>query len=623
MTAQELREKFINFFESKGHKHLPSTSLIPEEDPSVLLTTAGMQQFKKWFTGVEKPHHNRVVTIQKCVRIDDIEEVGDSTHLSFFEMFGNFAFDGPASNGVEAGYFKKEAIKWGIEFIQNELGISKDRISFTYFLGEESLPEDTESLEILKSALKIPDNKIKGMGKEDNFWGPTGDEGPCGPTVEIYVDGTEIWNLVFNQYYRTGEGKYETLNANGVDTGLGFERALAILNDKENFYETELFIGIVSVIKKMAKKSDKKAERVIADHLRTATFLLADGVIPSNLDKGYVLRRLIRRAIRYGKILGINDNFTSKISEIIIEIYKKAYPELEKNKGLIVAELQKEEHKFKNAVEKGLKISQRILEEKASIQDDKFFEIITQLQKKEVFRKVFRGDLKELKGLNLSKEEFLNAVITGKEAFDLYQTYGLPIEMIIELAQEKRLIIDIEGFRKEFEEHQRVSRKGSEKKFKGGLATGGEQETKYHTATHLLHQALRTVLGDHVKQAGSNITSERLRFDFTHSEKLTPEQLEEVEKLVNEQIKTNLPVGCEEMSVEEAKGRGAIGLFEAKYGEKVKVYTIGPSTSSGSSFSREICGGPHVENTAELGKFKIKKEEASSAGIRRIKAILE
>lgn len=587
MTAQELREKFIEFFKVKNHKYLPSAPLVPQDDPSVLLTTAGMQQFKKWFTGIEKPHYPRVSTIQKCVRIGDIEEVGDETHLSFFEMAGNFAFD---------DYFKKEAIQWGIEFIKDRLGIREDRISFSYFQGEETLPEDAESLEILHDLMKISKEKIKGLGKEDNFWGPTGDEGPCGPTVEIYVDDVETWNLVFNQYYRTKEGKYESLKTQGVDTGLGFERMLAILNGKKSFYETELFVGIISEIKKVAQKSDKKAERIIADHLRTATFLLADGVLPSNLDRGYVLRRLIRRAIRFGRILEIEDKFTSKIAEVVIDDYKDAYPELEKNKEKIYKELEKEEAKFERTLARGLKKFEKIpLTAKAKI--------VPTIRIK-VVRKT--GEI----------ETPLKESISGKVAFDLYQTYGFPIEMIIEIAKEKGLDVDEKGFWEEFKKHQEISRKGLEKKFKGGLATGGEQETKYHTATHLLHQALRTILGDHVKQAGSNITAERLRFDFTHPEKLALEQVEEAEKLVNEQIKAKLEVKCEEMSLGEAKKKGAIGLFEAKYGDKVKVYSI-------DDFSKEICGGPHVKNTDELGHFKITKEEASSAGIRRIKAILE
>lgn len=592
MTSQELREKFIKFFESKGHKHLPSSSLIPDDDPSVLLTTAGMQQFKKWFSGVKKPKYPRVVTLQKCVRIGDIEEVGDSTHLSFFEMAGNFSFSSASASEQAQPYFKKEAIEWGIEFIQDELGISFDRISFTYFLGDREIKTDEESLKIFRD-LKVPENKIKGMGREDNFWGPTGDEGPCGPTVEIYVDGVEVWNLVFNEYYRTREGKYEPLKTPGVDTGLGFERMLAILEKKNNFYDTEPFSGIISKIKELTKEEDQTSFRIIADHLRAAIFLLADGVLPSNLGEGYVLRRLIRRAIRYGRILGVEEDFTSKIAKVVINNYNKAYPELEKNREKIIEGLNKEEHKFFLTIEKGMKVFEK--------------------------RKGGFG------AAAFGKAPFsgIEKVITGKEAFDLFQTYGFPLEITQEIAKEKGFKVDKKGFEEEFKKHQKFSRKGAEKKFKGGLATGGEQETKYHTATHLLHQALRTILGDHVKQAGSNITSERLRFDFTHPEKLTPEQIEEVENLVNEQIKAKLPVKCEEMSIEEAQKQGAIGLFEAKYGDKVKVYSIGPSTSSGQVFSKEICGGPHVKNTGELGHFKIIKEEASSAGVRRIKAVLE
>lgn len=586
MRAKELREKFVKFFESKGHKHLPSSSLIPEDDPSVLLTTAGMQQFKKWFTGVENPRYPRVVTIQKCVRIDDIEEVGDENHLSFFEMLGNFAFD---------DYFKKEAIQWGIEFIRDILKVSAENMSFTYFAGEGDLPEDTESLMILKS-LKIPKEKIKPMGKSDNFWGPTGDEGPCGPTVEIYVDGVEAWNIVFNQYYKKADGKYELLDANGVDTGLGFERILAYLNNKDSFYETELFSGIIAEIKKIASKEDKKSERIIADHLRAAAFLLADGVLPSNLDKGYVLRRLIRRAVGYGRILGIKENFASKIAETVINTYKNYYSELKENKEKIIEELNKEEKKFTRTLEMGLR----------------------EIRKWTAQIKIYWS--------GIMSDEYL--ITIGQKAFDFFQKFGFPLEMTLEelrlLGQEKGVLVNEtvirRGFQKEFEKHQEISRKGLEKKFKGGLATGGEQETKYHTTTHLLHQALRTVLGDHVKQAGSNITQERLRFDFTHPEKMTPEQISQTEELVNQQIKAGLPVTCEEMTVQKAQEKGAIGLFEAKYGERIKVYSIGQPDKI---FSMEICGGPHVKNTAELGKFKITKEEASSAGVRRIKAILE
>lgn len=577
MTAKELREKFIKFFEEKGHKHLSGSSLIPKDDPSVLLTTAGMQQFKKWFSGIEKPQFSKVVTIQKCVRIDDIEEVGDDTHLSFFEMAGNFSFN---------DYFKKEAIEWGIEFIK-ELGVSDDRISFTYFKSDKEIPEDKESLEILKN-LKISPQKIKAMGKEDNFWGPTGDEGPCGPTVEIYVDGIEVWNLVFNQYYRTKDGKYENLKTPGVDTGLGFERMLTILENKKNLYETELFLPTLNKISDIGGvKRDRiiqNYERIIADHLRAATFLLADGVLPSNLDKGYVLRRLIRRAIRYGKLVAIENKFIAQITEVIINNYKDTYLELEKNKNQIIEELNKEEEKFSKTLEKGLKYINDNID---------------------------------------SWKKFPGMKFIGGFSFYAFETYGFPPEMTLEeIKKHKKVVKQLNEkdfwnhFYRRYREHQEKSRKGAEKKFKGGLATGGEVEIKYHTATHLLQQALRIILGDHIKQAGSNITSERLRFDFTHPEKLTLEQIEEVENLVNEQIKAKLEVKCEEMSVEDAKKEGATGLFEEKYGDKVKVYSIG-------NFSKEICGGPHVKNTSELGNFKIIKEEASSAGVRRIKAILE
>ncbi|MCL5093888.1 MAG: alanine--tRNA ligase-related protein [Patescibacteria group bacterium] len=612
MTSKELREKFIKFFEGKGHKVLPSSSLIPEDDPSVLLTTAGMQQFKKWFSGIAKPQYDKVATIQKCVRIGDIEEVGDNTHLSFFEMLGNFAFD--------SSYWKKEAVHWGIEFIERELGILFDRLDFSYFKGEDGLSEDNESLDALR-ALGITEDRILRKGKEDNFWGPTGDEGPCGPTVEIYVDGIEVWNLVFNEYYRTKDGKYGPLKSKGVDTGAGFERVLAVINGKESVYDTDLFTEILAKIKKLAEREDKHSERVIADHLRASTFMLADDIRPSNLDKGYVLRRLIRRAIRHGRILEIEQKFCSKIAEVVIDDYKESYPELEKNREVILAELKKEEEKFQQTIESGLKATSKLFSSKESINKADYLEVLSRLEKKELFREIYRGNYEKLQELSpkLTKEQFIKATINGKEAFNLYQTYGFPIEIIIELAQEKGLFVDVEGFRAEFEKHQEISRKGAEKKFKGGLETGGEIETKYHTATHLLHKALKVVLGDHVKQAGSNITAERLRFDFTHPEKMTPEEITEVENLVNEQIKASLPVSAKEMSAEEAKKK-AVGLFEEKYGEKVTVYSIG---EPGKEFSVEICGGPHVKNTSELGTFKIVKEESSSAGVRRIKAVLE
>lgn len=582
MEPQELREKFIKFFEDKGHKLLPSSSLIPQDDPSVLLTTAGMQQFKKWYTRIEEPAYDKAVTVQKCVRIDDIEEVGDKTHLSFFEMLGNFSF---------GDYFKKEAIEYALEFVTKELGIKPDNLYFTYFEGNKETPKDDESLKVLKD-INIPEDKVVSFGKEDNFWGPTGSEGPCGPTVEVFVgdpreDGVEIWNLVFNEYYRHQDGKYTKLEHSGVDTGAGFERILMILNKKDSPYDTELFTNIVSKIKELAKSEADKAEKIIADHLRTATFLLADGVVPSNLDKGYVARRLIRRAIRFGRVLGIEGVFVSQIVEVVINDYKAQYSELEQNRAKILDELNKEEEKFSKTIENGLK------EYKNNLNS---------------WRNYFKESIREFYG----------------GVFRMYETHGFPREMTLELLQEdmpemrsKENIEDFWNHTNElFQKHQEASRKGAEKKFKGGLETGGEQETKFHTATHLMYRALQIVLGDHVKQAGANITSDRIRFDFTHPEKMTPEQIEEVEKLVNDQIKASLPVILEEMPLDRARKEGASGIFDSKYGDKVRVYTIG-------DFSKEICGGPHVKNTSELGVFKIKKEESSSSGVRRIKAILE
>ncbi len=630
MNAQELRKKFIKFFEEKGHKHLPSSSLIPQDDPQVLLTTAGMQQFKKWFIGIEKPTYPKVVTIQKCVRIDDIEEVGDETHLSFFEMLGNFSF---------GDYFKKDAIKWGIEFLQDELGISSACLSFTYFKGDKEISKDEESLSILKE-LKIPEKKIKPMGREDNFWGPTGDEGPCGPTVEIYVDDIEVWNLVFNEYYRISEGKYKPLKMKGVDTGLGFERMLAILNSYYSVYQIDDFRKIINsfspqmYLKEEGKAIDyssrnySEAEKRIADHVRAAVFLLADGVKPSNLDKGYVLRKLITRSLVLfidPVFSGIKDNSYLDIAEEVIKVYTsiKGYENLFTKKKEIISEFKQEKKRLdkisalRGKTDGAVYRREKVIARRFSNKNDKNDEIL-------------------LQEANIVYKD-TNSIALGKMGYHIESTYGYPaLWFFADFRQDKysfereygRRIVIItteteKGLKKAKEYHQKVSRRSADKKFKGGLASGGEQETRYHTATHLLHQALRAVLGDHVKQAGSNITTERLRFDFTHPEKMTPEQITEVEKLVNEEIKAKLPVICEEMTVEEAKKQGAIGLFEAKYGDKVKIYSIGPLTNSGSPFSREICGGPHAKNTSELGHFKIKKEQASSSGVRRIKAILE
>lgn len=571
MTVQEIRQKFIEYFESKGHEHMPSSSLIPRDDASVLLTTAGMQQFKKWYSGEEKPLHDRVVTIQKCVRTGDIEEVGDATHLTFFEMLGNFSFGDP-SNG-RAGYFKKEAIEWGYEFIHEILGVSDDRIYFSIFKGDGEVPRDDESAGYIKA---LGDFKIIECGREDNFWGPTGSEGPCGPTVEIYVDDVEVWNLVFNEYYMQADKVLLPLEKKGVDTGAGLERVASTINQADSVYETDEFAQIMKAVSARVRPlqgSDPvKAVRIIADHLRTATFLLADGVRPSNLDRGYILRRLIRRAVRYGKISGVEQSFCSKVAADIIDIYKSNYPALETEKAAIMSELDIEEAKFSRVIESGLK---------------KLAEY---------------GD---------------NSEISGKEAFDLFATYGFPFELTQELAKEKGFKVDQAGFEAEFEKHQEVSRAGMDKKFAGGLENKNDPEiVRYHTAAHLMLAGLRKVLGEHVHQKGSNITSERIRFDFSHDAKMTDEEKQKVEDFVNAAIENKLPVTMEEMSVDEAKSSGAEGEFTAKYGDKVKVYSIG-------SVSKEICGGPHVENTSELGHFKIVKEESSSAGVRRIKAVLE
>ena len=544
MTSGEVRRKFLEFFEKRGHKIVPSSSLVPENDSSVLFTTAGMQQFKPYYLGEKSPYGNKVVSIQKCLRTSDIDEVGDDSHLTFFEMLGNFSFN---------SYGKQEAITYAHEFITKELGLAIDYVSI--FKGdpstnsEQAIPCDEESYDIWK---KIdPALEIKEFGKEDNFWGPTGNEGPCGPTTEIYVNGVEIWNLVFNEYFREPSGRLTPLKIKGVDTGMGFERLTVAAQNKRHIFETDLFANIISKI----KIGDEKVKRIVADHLRTSCFLISDGITPANTDHGYILRRLLRRVIRH-KI-----NNPDEILETIVSQYVKIY----KNLDLV-------------------KIKQIINEEKTKFE----------------------------KTLGLGLKQFEK----GIDTFTLFTTYGFPIELTREIAKEKGIEVDIKDFEEKMKEHREISRAGMEEKFKGGLAGHSEMEIKYHTATHLLHQALREILGDHVVQKGSNITPKRLRFDFSHSDKMTDEEKQKVENLVNQKIKEKLSVSVEEMRMEEAKKRGALGVFEEKYGDRVKVYSIG-------DFSKEICGGPHVKNTSELGKFKIQKEEAIAAGVRRARAVLE
>lgn len=583
MKAIEIRNKFLEFFKKHNHTIIPSAPLIPENDPSVLFTTAGMQPLVPYLLGEKHPGGKRIADYQKCVRTVDIDSVGDNRHLTYFEMLGNWSL---------GDYFKKDAIAMSYKFLTEELGIDPEKLSVTCFAGDADAPKDIEAFEAWKNA-GIPEERIYFYGKEDNWW-IAGEEGPCGPDTEMFLDTgkpacsencqpscncgkyVEIWNNVFMEYYKSKDG-IKKLEQKNVDTGLGLERMAMLLQKVETPFDTELFKPVMEELEKLEKIDDIKSRRIVAEHLRSSIMIIADGGRPSNIDRGYVLRRLIRRMTRHMSKLQIDLENISDLINLTINNLNEMYPELQTKRDII-----------KNV----------IIEEK-----DKFIKTLGHGEKE--FEKV----------INKLEQENKN-VIDGKTIFKLYETYGFPPEITADLAQEKGYKIDLTEFDKLFKEHQEKSRLGSEQKFKGGLAEQNEITTAYHTATHLLHQALRNVLGDHVKQSGSNITTERLRFDFSHPEKMTPEQIKQVEDIVNEQIKRDLNVVSEEMPLEEAKKSGAIGLFENKYGDTVKVYTIG-------DFSKEICGGPHVKHTGELGHFKIKKEESSSAGIRRIKAILE
>jgi len=584
MKAEDLKKKYFKFFKGKQHKLISSASLIPEHDPTVLFTTAGMHPLVPYIMGEKHPAGKRLVDVQKCIRTGDIDEVGDESHLTFFEMLGNWSL---------GDYWKKEAIEWSIEFLTSKrwLGLDKNKLYITVFKGDKDAPKDEESVEIWKS-LGIPDERIFYLPKEDNWWGPAGSIGPCGPDTEMFYDTGkekcckgcqpgcncgkyfEIWNNVFIQYNKTKGGKYVPLKQKTVDTGMGLERTAAMLHGKKTVYEIESFAPIIEKIKSESKGQNIKSIRIITDHLKASTFILAENISPSNLDQGYVLRRLIRKSIRHFRLLGIEkENFTSEIAKIIIRIYKEDFPELNENKNFILEELEKEEKKFKKTLETGLR----------------------------EFNKLIKKGVK----------------ITGKEAFILFSSYGFPLEMTEELAQEEGLKINKEEFEREFKKHQELSRVGAKKRFKGGLADSSEPTKKLHTATHLLNEAIRVVLkDDKIVQKGSNITSERLRFDFNFDRKLTEEEIKKIEDLVNKKIKDAIPIRKEEMSLVQAKKKNAQGVFEHKYGDMVSVYSVG-------DFSTEICGGPHVKNTKELGKFKITKEESSAAGIRRIKAVLE
>ena len=569
ITADQLRKLYIDFFVSKGHKQISGASLIPENDPTVLFTTAGMHPLVPYILGQEHPAGKRLCDYQKCIRTGDIDSVGDPHHLTFFEMLGNWSL---------GDYFKNEMIGFSFEFLTKVLGIPVDRLSVTVFEGDDTVPRDEEAAARWKE-LGIDPSHIYFMPREDNWWGPAGETGPCGPDSEMFFDTGrpacgpdckpgckcgkyfEIWNDVFMQYRKEKDGTYHEMDRKCIDTGMGIERTVAVLQGKKSVYETEVFQPIIRKIEELSGKKygeneeDDISIRIISDHIRTSVFILGDqkGIAPSNVGQGYILRRLIRRAVRHGKKIGIDHSFLSGLSDVVLSLYGEPYPELIEHKDFIREELEKEEEKFSITLTKGEKEFEKMLP-------------------------------------NLMKGN--SRVISGRLAFKLYDTYGFP------------------------EKHQALSRAGAEKEFKGGLADHSEQTTALHTATHLLHAALRRVLGTHVGQKGSNITAERLRFDFTHPAPMTKEELKEVEDLVNDAIKRDLPVTVETMTLEEARNAGAIAFFDSKYGEKVTVYTIG-------DFSKEVCGGPHVTHTGDMGHFRILKEQSSSAGIRRIKAVLE
>ncbi|MCH7883477.1 alanine--tRNA ligase [Patescibacteria group bacterium] len=585
MTHLEIRKKFLDFFSAKGgpatggkHVIVPSSSLVPD-DPSVLLTTAGMQQFKPYFTGDADPikdfDSKNTISIQKSFRTSDIDEVGDETHLTFFEMLGNFSF---------GGYFKKDAITWAHEFITKELELEIDYI--TVFGGAdragEKISYDEESEKVWRS-LGISDIHV--MGLEDNFWGPTGNEGPCGPTTEIYAGGTEIWNIVFNEFYCKPDGSLENLKTPGVDTGMGLERLLAVLQKKNNIFETDLFVPLMA---KMSKDLPIRVRRIIADHVRATVFLLSDGVRPSNKETGYILRRLIRRSATHAERYRFAPDFLEELAKTVMEIFESVYPELKKNRNEILNELRRELEKFSRTLKGGLRALDVMVKKKKGI--------------------------------------------SGKEAFDLYQSYGLPPDVLGDVLKEKSLSFDPKEFEAEFKKHQNKSKEGQEKKFGGHgliLDTGElkaetleevKKVTRLHTATHLLQAALRKIFGPEVRQMGSDITARRLRFDFTFGHKLTIDELKKVEDLVNDVIAKDLSVIMEEMDYRKAKEQGALSFFKLKYPKRVKVYSVEEESGV---FSRELCGGPHVKKTGEIEKFIITKEESVASGVRRIRATVE
>jgi len=587
MDANELRQRYHQFFEGRGHQRLPSAPLLPENDPSVLFTTAGMHPLVPFLLGEPHPLGRRLVNVQRCIRTNDIEEVGDSSHLTFFEMLGNWSL---------GDYFKAESLAWSYEFLTRQLGIDPQCLAVTVFTGDADAPRDEVSAGIWRS-LGIPGECIFYLPKADNWWGPAGATGPCGPDSEIFYDTGlpdhpgcrpgcpcgkwfEIWNNVFMEYNQTAQGSYEKLPQRNVDTGMGVERTLVALNGLDDIFRVETIFPLVQRIEQLAGRSyadNPKPFRIIADHLRAAACAIADGAMPSNVEAGYVVRRMIRRAVRYGRELGLRDNFCAALSETVIPLLAHVYPLLERNRQQVAAAIDREETRFKETLERSLREYEKVV------------------------RRLWQEG---------------QTRIPAAQAFDLFETYGLPLSLTVELAGEQGLTVDEAGFEALYEAHKDASRQALSSRFKGGLADNTEQTTRLHTATHLLHQALRTILGASVQQKGSNITAERLRFDFSSPERLTDEQIEAVERIVNDQVARDLPVSMETMSLDQALQAGALAFFGEKYGERVKVYTIG-------DFSREVCGGPHASRTSELSRFRIVKQEAVGQGVRRIRAVLD
>ena len=632
MNRKQLIKKYIEFFKSKDHKEIQNASLIPENDPTVLFTTAGMHPLVPFLLGEKHPQGKRLVNVQRCIRTRDIDEVGDTCHHTFFEMLGNWSL---------GDYFKKEAIEYSFEFLTKVLKFPVERLAITVFAGDKNASKDKEAAEVWKS-LGISEEKIAFMPKKDNWWGPAGETGPCGPDTEMFYwkpnnksapkvfdpnddNWVEIWNDVLMQYNKDKEGNYNEAKQKNIDTGMGVERTIAILEGLEDNYLAGMWQPIIQEIEHLSEKSYKENERemrIIADHIKAAVFIIADGITPSNTEQGYVLRRLIRRAVRYAKTLDIprETDLTTPLIEEIMKIYDD-YEALQKNKQKIIDELNKEKNKFEKTLDQGLKFAEKIFKNKTPIAKIKFDKLMSNPNKREIIAGVFekkrQGSSYSIKDPKISEEEIDKASLSGKDVFLLYQSYGFPLEMVDELAMATGLLFSHKEFRDELEKHQKLSRTASAGKFKSGLADNSKQTKKLHTACHMLNEALRIVLKDkNIFQKGSNITPERLRFDFNFDRKLTDEEKKQIEDLINKEIKEKIPIKLEELTLEDAKKSGAQGVFDSKYGDKVKVYSIG-------EFSKEICAGPHVENTSELGHFKIIKEQSSSSGVRRIKAVLE